>query len=400
MRILEELHYHSKTNPRYIQELRSVLTEQGIIAERSVIRSISVKDDFRKTNFWLTGNLYVNQREKVPSQDILTLRDAKISFDESATANMFTLPTRAIRETEMFTGRSTTLATQAPEVRQVLLKSLGKHVIRTALWDFNNGNFRSLKNVFGSLESLTSFITDQELLGGVKVSVSGTAAQLENLSQEEKRQIARFVVEKVLAQANREEFQFRGSMSFKPMPVKEVFGGLKELKLEEGSERTRPVSEYELYLESWFAQNEIWGTSEEKQFLNFLRNSIVELDSHFKDIVLFRNEKHFPLYAFESGDAFFPDFVLFMKSRRGNNQLGYQIFIEPKGDQFLDEDREFGRSGEGWKQKFLMQISDESKLVIDGENHRLIGLPFFNAGRTNPKLRSKFNEAFKSLFSL
>ena len=391
MRILEELHYHSKTNPRYIQELRSVLTET---------RSISVKNEFRKTNFWLTGNLYVNQKEKVLSQDILTLKDAQVSFDESAMANIFSLPTRTIRETEMFTGRTTTLATQAAEVRQISLKSLGRHVIRTALWDVKNGNFRSLKNVFGSLDSLASFITDEELLGGVKVSVSGTASQLENLSQEEKRQIARFVVEKVLAQANREEFQFRGSKSFKPMPVKEVFGGVKELKLEEGSERTRPVSEYELDLESWFAQNEIWGTSEEKQFLNFLRNSISELDAHFKDIILFRNEKHFPLYAFESGDAFFPDFVLFMKSKQGGNQLGYQIFIEPKGDQFLDENREFGHSGEGWKQKFLMQISDESKLVIDGDNHRLIGLPFFNAGNTNPQLRSKFNEAFKSLFSL
>jgi hypothetical protein len=76
------------------------------------------------------------------------------------------------------------------------------------------------------------------------------------------------------------------------------------------------------------------------------------------------------------------------------------IFIEPKGDQFLDEDREFGHLGEGWKQKFLMQISDEAKLVIDRENHRLIGLPFFNAGNTNPQLRSTFKDAFKSLFSL
>jgi type III restriction enzyme len=400
MRILEELHYHSKTNPRYIQELRSVLTEQGIIAERSVTRSISVKDEFRKTNFWLTGNLYVNQREKVLSQDILTLKDARVSFDESSTTNLFTLPTRAIRETEMFTGRSTTLTTQGTEVRQVSLGSLGNHVIRTAIWDVKNGNFRSLKYVFGSLESLTAFITNEELLGGVKVSVSGTASQLDNLSQDEKRQIARFVVEKVLAEATREEIQFRGSRSFKPMPVKEIFGGVKELKLEEGSERTRPVSEYELHLESWFAQNEIWGTSEEKQFLNFVRNSMVELNVHFKDIVLFRNEQHFPLYSFESGDAFFPDFVLFMKSKGGNNHLGYQIFIEPKGDQFLDEDREFGHSGEGWKQKFLEQISDEAKLVIDGEKHMLIGLPFFNAGNTNPQLRSKFNEAFKSLFSL
>lgn len=400
MRILEELHYHSKTNPRYIQELRSVLTEQGIIAERSVTRTISVKDDFRKTNFWLTGNLYVNQREKVLSQEILTLKDAHVNFDESAISNIYSLPTRTIRETELFTGKTMTLATQVTEVRQIALKSLGKHVVRTALWDVKNGNFRSLKNVFGSLDSLTSFITNEELLGGIKVSVSGTPSQLESLSQEEKRQIARFVVEKVLAQANREEFQFRGSKAFKPMPVKEIFGGVKELKLEEGSERTRPVSEYELYLERWFAQNEIWGTSEEKHFLHFLRNSLSELDKNFKEVILFRNEKHFPLYAFESGDAFFPDFVLFLKSKNGDDQIGFQIFIEPKGDQFLDENREFERSGEGWKQKFLIQISEESKLVIDGETHRIIGLPFFNSGDTNPKLRSKFNDAFKFLFSL
>lgn len=184
------------------------------------------------------------------------------------------------------------------------------------------------------------------------------------------------------------------------MPVKEIFGGVKELKLEEGSERTRPVSEYELYLERWFAQNEIWGTSEEKHFLHFLRNSLSELDKNFKEVILFRNEKHFPLYAFESGDAFFPDFVLFLKSKNGDDQIGFQIFIEPKGDQFLDENREFERSGEGWKQKFLIQISEESKLVIDGETHRIIGLPFFNSGDTNPKLRSKFNDAFKFLFSL
>jgi type III restriction enzyme len=399
MRILEELHYHSKTNPRYIQELRSVLTEQGIIAERSVTRSISVRDDFRKTNFWLTGNLYVNQREKVLSQDILSLKDAQVSFDESATVNVFSLPTRTIRETEIFTGRTTTLATQATEVRQIFLMSLGKHVIRTALWDLKSGNFRSLKNVFGSLESLTSFITDEALLGGVKVSVSGTATQFENISQEEKRQIARFVLEKVLAQANREEFQFRGSKSFKPMPVKEVFGGVKKLKLEEGSERTKPVSDFELELQDWFVQNEIWGTSEEKEFVIFIKNSLYELEIQFTEIFLFRNEKHFPLFSFQNGDAFYPDFVLFMKTRDKVNQVVYQIFIEPKGDQFLDDSATFNNSGEGWKQEFLQSVSPEHKLVIEDTKYRLVGLPFFNSGNTNPSLRKSFNDSFVNLLN-
>lgn len=113
----------------------------------------------------MTGNLYVNQREKVLSQEILTLKDAHVNFDESAISNIYSLPTRTIRETELFTGKTMTLATQVTEVRQIALKSLGKHVVRTALWDVKNGNFRSLKNVFGSLDSLTSFITNEELLG-------------------------------------------------------------------------------------------------------------------------------------------------------------------------------------------------------------------------------------------
>ena len=73
---------------------------------------------------------------------------------------------------------------------------------------------------------------------------------------------------------------------------------------------------------------------------------------------------------------------------------------EPDDLSLVQKKGEFEHSGEGWKQKFLMQISGEAKLVIDGENHRLIGLPFFNAGNRNSQLRSKFNETFKSLFSL
>ena len=400
MRILEELHYHSKTNPRYIQELRSVLTDQGILAEKSVNRTIAVKDDFRKSAFWQTGLLYVNERQKVVNTEILSLRDAHVRFDESATSNIYVLSTRAVRETELFSGKIMTASAEGVITKSVLLKDLGINVVRTALWDLKQGSHKALNRVFGNLDSLESFIADSNYLGEIKVLVSGTKAQLEELSQEEKRKIARFVVERVLAEAFKEQHQYRGSKTFKPVHLKKVFGADKILRLEEGSERTKPVSEYELYMEKWFAQNEIWGTSEEKQFINFLKNSINELESKFSDIILFRNEQHFHLYSFDEGEAFFPDFVLFMKSKKDSNQLGYQVFIEPKGDQFLDEKKSFNKSREGWKQKFLAQISTEHKLLMEDGKYRLIGLPFFNAGKTNPELRIRFNEAFKSILDL
>jgi type III restriction enzyme len=398
LRILEELHYHSKTNPRYIQELRSVLTETGIMAERSVKRTISVKDALRKSDFWLTGNIYVNSREKNFNESILSLKDARVSFDESATANIYSLPTRAVRETALFSGAVSVRTSEPSETHQILLKEFGAHVLRMALWDVRNGSFASLKRVFGGLDSAETFLNSSDFIGGLKVSVSGTPTQLDTLEQEEKRQIARFVIERVLVEALKEEYEYQGSRTFKPVSIREVFGQEKELKLEEGSERTKPVSEFELGLQEWFAQNEIWGTSEEKEFVKFLKNSLHEMESKFNEIVLFRNEKHFPLYSFQNGEAFYPDFVLFMKTKDKSNQLAYQVFVEPKGDQFLDDERSFIRSGEGWKQEFLLHIAPEHKLIIEDENFKLVGLPFFNSGNTNPELRRQFNDSFKQLF--
>lgn len=399
LRILEELHYHSKTNPRYIQELRSVLTETGIIAERSVKRVISVKETVRNSDFWLKGKVYVNSLEKNFNQNILSLKDARVSFDDSSSGNIYSLPTRAVRETAMFSGAVSTKSSELPETRQIPLKNFGPNVLRMALWDVRNGSFVSLKRVFGGLDSAEAFLNSTDFLGDLKVSVFGTPTQLDALEQEEKRSIARFVIEKVLAEALKEEFEYQGSRTFKPISVKEVFGQEKELKLEEGSERTKPVSEFELGIQDWFAQNEIWGTSEEKEFVKFIKNSLHEMETVFTEIVLFRNEKHFPLYGFLNGEAFYPDFVLFMKTKDKASQLGYQVFIEPKGDQFLDDESTFKRSGEGWKQDFLLNIASEHKLVIEDKNFRLTGLPFFNSGNTNSDLRKQFNDAFKRLFS-
>lgn len=399
LRILEELLYHSKTNSRYIQELRSVLTESGIIAERTINERIYVKDEFRKSDIWLTGVVYVNSREKSLNQDILSLRDAHLSFDESQPSNFYNLPTRSVRETALFSGMNLNVQLETIVTKKFKLSDFESHIVRTALWDVRTGSFSSLKKVFGGLETLTDFICKEEYLGGVEVNVTGTELQIQNLDQNEKRKIARFVIEKILFDINREEHQYRGSTTFKPKLLKEVFGIEKNLKLEVGSERSRRISGYELELEKWFAQNEIWGTSEEKSFLNFIRSSMQELEINFKDIVLFRNERHFPLYAFHTGEPFFPDFVLFMKSKNDSEDFGYQIFIEPKGDQFLDEDKTFERSGEGWKQKFLMQISSEHKLFADDGKFKLVGLPFFNAGSVNSDLRKKFNDSFKVIFN-
>lgn len=399
LRILEELHYHSKTNSRYIQELKSVLTETGILAERSITERVYVKDDVRNSKHWEKGLIYVNTREKTATHPFgSNINESQLVFDTTQPLNTFRLSTRLARQSSIFESDASFENADPAATKTVKLLSLGGHVIRTALWDLPSGSFAELKKVFGRLETILEFITKENYLGGLSVSISGTANQLDNLRPEDKREVARFVLGKILSEIHNDDSGYIGSKVFTPKKLSDIFATDKELKLEDGSERSKKVSGYDLLTEDWFAQNEIWGTSEEKGFLDFFRACLAQLKESFSDIILFRNEQHFPIFAFEDGAAFYPDFVLFMTQKNVSKPIGLQVFIEPKGDQFLDDSKTFEKSGEGWKQKFLLGIQSDHRIVIESDKHVLIGLPFFNSGNLNPDLRVRFAESFNLLY--
>jgi type III restriction enzyme len=60
----------------------------------------------------------------------------------------------------------------------------------------------------------------------------------------------------------------------------------------------------------------------------------------------------------------------------------YQVFIEPKGNEFIGDDGTFKTGKDGWKEKFLEEITEkygfEKVIKAENLNYRLIGLPFFN----------------------
>ena len=76
--------------------------------------------------------------------------------------------------------------------------------------------------------------------------------------------------------------------------------------------------------------NANYGTSEEKAFVQMLDAQTHWLKEIYDGIYLIRNERHFKIYNFDDGQAFEPDFVLFLRQKNGNT-LTYQLFIEPKG---------------------------------------------------------------------
>ena len=397
LRILEQLYYHSVTNPRYIQELESVLVREGIMPSRTVQKEIKIKSNFKNSDFWKKGYIFLNSRKENLGKDVFALSDAKAEFDHNAEINIFQLPTREAIEKDLFVAGAGAGVKAKIETMDYKIADLGTHIVRTALAKIPAGRFYELKKIFGNIESAKDFISNEKYLGRIKIKVKGTSEQVDNLLQIEKLSIAEFVIDKVLEIAGKEKKEYYGTKEFKAHLIQKIFENDKVLQLDSESPRAQNMRDFDFGTRDWFAQNEIWGTSEEESFLRFIDEAIIKLKKKYQNIALLRNEQFFKIYCFENGEPFYPDFVLFLTEKKTKQEVMYQIFVEPKGDQFLDAQNTFEQSKEGWKQKLLIEIEKNHTvdLKIENKDFRLIGLPFFNEGQVNSALREKFEEVFE-----
>ena len=389
LRILEQLYYHSVTNPRYIQELETVLIREGIIPSRTVQKEIRVKEDFKKSNLWKKGYIFLNARKVNLGKNIFGLSDAKAEFDHHAEANVFLLPTREAIEKDLFVSGEGVGVKAKIETRDLKISDLGSHIVRTALGKLPSGRFCKMKEIFGNMESARDFMVNEKYLGGVSVKIRGTSEQTKNLSQEEKLSIAGFVAGRVLEIAGKQRKEYYGTKEFTAHLVQKIFENDKVLQLDGESTRAQRMRDFDFGDKKWFAQDEIWGTSEEESFLRFMDGAMTKLEEKYRDIALLRNEQFFKIYNFADGEAFAPDFVLFLREAKTKQETMYQIFIEPKSEMLA--------KAEPWKEEFLLQIEKDCKLgfdtfVVENKDFRLMGLPFYNdAG----EIREKFEEVFE-----
>jgi type III restriction enzyme len=394
LRIIEQLFYHSMRNSDYISELTKALVETGIMPEKKTERKIEIKELFKKSDIWKKGLIFLNSRQTNGGERVTCLDDLKASFDSNNEGNIYNLSTREASESAIYAGSAS--AGSRVKTDTVRLSSLGGPAMRSAIEKAPSGKFIKLKKIFGNIKSVADFIFKEKYLGSIEVKVRGTGEQLSGLSAEEKLKIAFFAIDRVIAEASKNRKEYVGTREFEARLVKEVFGD-KMLMLDGDSPRAQEMKDFDFASRKWFAQNEIWGTSEEEAFIKFMDLAIGKLEKKYRDIALLRNEQFFKIYNFEDGEAFSPDFVLFLVEKKTKQETVYQIFIEPKGDGLLDENHRFEKSKEGWKQKFLLEIekSCKIKLKLENKDFKLIGLPFFNEGKANPELKAEFEDEFK-----
>ena len=372
LRVLEELHYHSVNDSRYITEIRTALVEQGIIDETVLPRKLELKDSFKKTDLYRYGFVWLNDRVLRDYQDVTSFADlATLSVQaenhehpiHSASGGMTTAMEEGVSE-----------ATQEIDRQSIRLVDIEQNIVQSAIARNPFFTFASLKRYFPQLTSMDEFRTSENYLGGLAITFRGDLSQLEDTPLEKLRACCD-LLGKVESELRKQITDYKGTTQFHRKQIDAVFTD-KTLNLNVSTSRVdERFDEHFIRVKDWFAFDALYGTSEERELVKLLGRWIRESEEIYEEIYLLRNERHFALYNFSDGRAFEPDFVLVLDRIQGE-PLTYQLFIEPKGEYLQNRDR--------WKEDFLKQICAEytgpeyhGRTLIENRRYRIIGVPTF-----------------------
>ena len=390
LRVLETLHYHSVSNPKYVTELKQAMIQTGIVAEKVRTVELKFKDSFKRTSLYNDGYVFTNKLEPyLLNEEITSLGDAILCKEYKVRIKSGEMSTSLVFESGT-SSNTTSVPYQAYKFGE-----LGNHVLRAAINRFDAFKFSNLKDTYPNLESIKEFIESDSYLSGVNILIYAKQEVLDNLTQKEKLYCAIEVLRQIEPLLSKGGIGYKGTKQFNPRPIKDVFRErTQRFSFDNSSDKEYGKSMMEtentdlrmdLTKANWHAYEDCFGTSEEKHLVRYIESIYPKLIEKYHDIYLIRNEKDLKIYSFTSEDAYQPDYVLFLKKKNNNAKTDYiQIFIEPKGDHL--------RSTDKWKEDSMKQIRENADIRFSSQstNFNVWGMPFFTESK-----RSMFDIAMK-----
>ena len=384
LRVLEELHYHSIHDSRYISEIRTALIDEGMMDERLETRQLKLKDEFKDTDLYKHGVVWLNKQVPKDYQHVQSFTDlAKLGVKQKNYEHA--IYTGAGGVTTVMENAALPVAQGNQNSRDVKVVDIEQNIVRSALARNPFFTFASLRQYFPHLASVREFITSKNYLGGLAITFKGNLVGLEE-NRAAKLSACEGLLSQIESEIRKEITEYQGTKHFYEHHIQAVFTD-KTLKFSVDTPRADDSdTAYLVKVSDWFAYDTLYGTSEEKAFVAMLDRWIQESTKTYEDIYLLRNEGHFSIYSFSDGSPFQPDFVLFLREKNGE-PLSYQLFIEPKGEHLAETDR--------WKEKFLAEIRAEyhSKILTENSKYRVIGVPSFYHERYENQFKDDLNAA-------
>ena len=374
LRICEELYYHCQRDPKYITELKKALKQIG--AECDPLRcEYRLKEIFTKDELYKTGLVFVNEQKEISRKSTTgipqNVKDSVIDYKTYLGSSSES----AIMED----------AVQSEDVRNVkpvvmTVAEIAKRnyaFVWRAMCKYPALRFDNLKERFPSLETSRQFIESGDYSGAIRINITAP-----EITPEVMCAAAEKAMKEVCAAVESIEKEYEGTKEFTGRKLKEIITDKTCLYADpetttEGLGVSQNMSArwaIDLTKEDWFAYEDNFGTTEEKNFVMHFRGLVEQLKKSFAKIWLVRNERQLCIYSFKEGKRFEPDYILFLKRKKnGKKTEQIQVFVEPKGDGYIATDK--------WKEDFLLELSKEGRPVFDiaeTTDYKIVGCHFYN----------------------
>ncbi len=393
LRVIEQLHFHSIQNHRYINELKSALIDSGIHKKDGREINLIVKDSFKQSKLYKNGYIWKNKKIKNKREKVSSLSD----YDIPSLFKIDIALSGSVSITNAFHSTISNETIVKNNVKNYTINRLPINTIRRALDKFPFYYFNNLKKYFPNISSLDEFITDNKYLGGITLEIKYSTKDL-SIPDLFPKLLPLFDTIKNSIKANTSEYI--GSRDFVSVEIKNVVkdktmyiekpsaSSTKEYGLSMSSESNKVLLDLSQPDCSFYVYNDDYGTDEEKYLVKMIYDNISKFNSKFKDVYLIRNQKILDIYNFidgvDAGKKFEPDYILFLGD--ANKKLRYyQLFVEPKGQHIENKDK--------WKESFLLEIGKDKDIVnlYENDKYLIFGLPFYQESN-KLNFQNKLNE--------
>lgn len=364
LKALEELHYHTKEDSRYISELKKALIDSGIYEDENnlEVKTLKLKESFKKTQFFQNGHVIFNTKVPKSYNNVKSFSDLgvkKTNFRYNLSSGSGTVSSAFLLDDDT-QGSGNELIKQ----KNISIIDMPKNIIQFALSQNPFFHFKSLSHFFPHMGAMSNFIEDTAFLGNLVLTFIGTKERLKNINHFDYLEALKGLLQDIEYDLKSNSTEYQGS-AFTHKPINKVFYD-KDIRVPKDSERANGQEDF-LANQDWYAYNANYGTSEEKKFVELFSARFEDFNKKLDNIYLIRNERALKIYD-DLGRAFEPDFLLFCREKNGI-QTTFQVFIEPKGNHLQAHDK--------WKEDFLLKISNERKTIpIHTDKYLITAVPF------------------------
>lgn len=402
LRILEELHYHSKYDSRYISELQIALRNIGMLDEKEpIVVEQNLKTSFVETDIYKKWVVWVNKKRKRGEGEILNYQKPTIKLEYKNSINTYKTYERLAFDTKLeLELQIDSKNFYFPKHNKEVPKGSAffqPSIVRTAMQHIPFFHFSNLKKYYPYFNSWVDIFS---ILDGVEVNIKAPSSVFGKIHEKEyipeQFRIVKEVLYDISCNIETTYGEYYGTTEFYPVPLRDVFKNKKlsfsKIDGEKGiSMKSTKIKDLSTDLSlphfDWYVYNECFGTSEEKFLIKFVEEQMPMLKEKYKVVYLIRNERDVKLHNFRDGKGFEPDFILLLSEDENQiPEVQYNFYIEPKGSHLIQNDK--------WKEDFLLEIKEKYTIFnsFENKNFKLFGLPFFNHEQQQKR---KFIDEFK-----